>query len=476
MEPMQAALLDQLKDSLIPVAFLVGTLFLLGAVAKTRPASRAFWLIILPIPFLLLAFWWPWMALVFAVYNPLLMLVLLVDAFLLTPAARQLDLSRTVAQKLSIGQDNPVTVTVFNKSNQALQMMMRDDVPADLPVSHTPDAWQTLVQLPPYAHLSLSYAVNPVQRGLYRFEKIHVRYRSRLGLLWFIMQGGRPDEVKVVPDMRRIRRMRVQASKALSAGELYKRTLGLEGTQFSGLRHYFAGDDIRKMAWQATAKLEQPVVRTYEPEVEQPILVLLDAGRKMEGCIRRLQKYDWALTAALAFMGVALDRGDCVGAGVFHNRILASVPLGLGKSHINRLLEALGQTETQSIEPDYETVMLQFARGLKRRSLVVVFTDLIDPIASRSLLRSLESFTAANHQLMVVTFAEREVAEQANAMPQNVEDTYRKGVAADLLAQRRQALAELSRSRKAIVIEAAPETLDEALIQQYLKLKQRSRL
>jgi uncharacterized protein (DUF58 family) len=475
MDGLNAALLDQLKDSMVQLAFVLGAVILLGVRAKAQPTRRSLLLIFLPVPLLLLEFVWPGIGLWLALYTPLLMLVLLVDAFLLTPPVRFISLSRTVSRKLSIGQEGTVQLTAINNSGVPLQAMVRDSVPPAFMNQRLPEDFMLSANLPPYSHQTISYQVRPLRRGGYRFERIHLRYQSRLGLLWMTTQGGRPDKVRVTPDLRRIRRMRIQASRALSGGEMHKRTLGLEGTQFSGLRHYLAGDDIKKMAWQATAKLEQPVVRTYEPEVEQPILVLLDAGRRMETRVRHLSKYDWALNAALAFMAVALDRGDCVGAGVFHHKILASVPVGRGQSHLNRLLEVLGETEPQPVEPDYASALLQFARNLKRRALVVLFTDLSDPLSARMLARSLESFSH-NHLLMVVTFADSEVLAQAEALPETTLDAYRKGVALDLMEERRRALGMLARSRNVLVIDAPPETLDESLIRQYLHAKEHSRL
>jgi uncharacterized protein (DUF58 family) len=422
---------------------------------------------------ILLGFFQPLLAESFTFLVPLLALALMMDRFLLSVPPQNLVLSRAVNPKWSIGQPNVIQISLINNSEQPLRGEIADSIPQGLL------AGQHLPVVPfsaaPYAHEVLTIPLKPKRRGAYAFGKIHLRYRSRLGLLWIRIQGGRAETVKVTADLRRLQRMRIQASRALSAGEMQKRTLGLEGTQFSGLRHYFAGDDVRKMAWQATAKRDLPVVRTFEPEVEQPILVLLDAGRKMEAVTAGLQKYDWALNTALAFMAVALDRGDCVGAGVFSNRVMAHVPLGMGKSHLNRLLETLGETAVEPVEPDYETVMLQFARRLKRRTLVVILTDLIDPPASRHLLRSLEFFPA-NHLLMLVALADTDTQALADALPADAYEAYRKGVALDLLEERRRALAVLSGTRQAVVVDAPPERLDETLIQRYLSLKRQNRL
>jgi uncharacterized protein (DUF58 family) len=475
MENWTVALVDQLKESLLPLAFVLAGILLLGFLGKTLPTGRTLVLAFGSVILAAAGHYWPWASLVTWLFVPLLVILLMVDAFLLSVSARRIDLSRSLNRKLSIGQQNPVQLTIVNNSSAPLSGLLCDSVPPGL-LSGENAAMRTLpVQLVPYGQQDVSYQLFPIRRGRYGFGRIHFRYRSRLGLLWLTMQGGRAENIQVMPDLRRIKRMRIFASRAHSVGELQKKALGLEGTQFSGLRHYFAGDDIRKMAWQATARLDIPVVRTFEPEVEQPILVLLDAGRKMETSIRHLRKFDWALNTALAFMGVAIDRRDCVGVGVFSNRILADIPVGLGRAHLNHILNVLSEIEVEPVEPEYESVMLQFARALKRRSLVVVFTDLIDPVASRSLVHALRSFSS-QHLLMVVTFADRDALSLGNQLPESPYEAYCKGVSLDLLALRRQTLQKLVQGNRAVVVDAPPEALDENLIRQYLQLKRQGRL
>ena len=404
-------------------------------------------------------------------YTPMLMLLLLWDGLLLSPSPKLLRLGRTVTPRLSIGKRAPVELHAANQSGYRLHVEIADSAPQNL--LPQPKANCLKLSLQPYENTSAVYEIAPSERGVYSFQKIHARYRSRLGLLWITMQDGQPDAVKVTPDLQRIRRLRVQASRAMTPGELKKRTLGLEGTHFSGLRHYFAGDDIRKMAWQATAKLEQPVIRTFEPEVEQPVLVLLDAGRKMNNWTGGLCKYDWALNAALALMAVALDRRDTAGAVVFSNRLLAQVPFGSGGAHWQALLETLSETRVQQVEPDYASVMFQVARRLQRRTLVVLFTDLIDLNASVQLVQGLKAFSK-NHTLLIATLSDQDMLAQAQKIPDSAYGVYRKGVTLDLLEQRRQALAKLARYHRATVIDAPPQHLDETLIQRYVQLRQRS--
>lgn len=472
---------ELLADSYVQLAFLLGGLFLLMRMGKAVPSRRAFALILLPALLMLLGFFWPPLERLFQIYNPLLMLMLMVDAFLLSPRPQAVGIARILPQPCQIGIENPVALRVAYSGKLPVHLELRDDVPPAL-IRHRPETVQSQrLSLQPGETATLHYSVLPEDRGTFEFGYVHARYPSRLKLLWLTVQGGEPQVLTVAPNLRRVRQMRIRYSRSLVQGELQKRSLGLEGTRFSGLRNYFHGDDLRKVAWQSTAKLDVPVVRTFEPEVEQPILILLDAGRKMLGrtgtpeAPASLQKFDWALNAALGFMAVALDRGDCVGFGAFSNRILAHVPPRAGAAHFRHVQEVMAGLRAEAAEPQYEAALLQFARTLKRRTLVVLLTDLIDPAASRALLKGLKAFSA-NHMLMVVTLADQNLASLSERLPLNSFDAYERGVAMDLLALRRQTLGELNRGRRSTVIEAAPHELDEALIGRYLSIKRKSQL
>lgn len=466
-------LLALFKDSTIPLAFIIGVMGLLIWKRRAQPSSLSLILLLGPIPLFLLSMRWAWMVWPAWIYTPILMLLLLIDGLLLTPTAHQLSLKRTVASKLSIGRTSSVELTAINNSSQPLTVEFFDSLPAELLDSSIPDLFGRLNLVPAFSQQTVAYTLKPTLRGSYTFNKIHARYKSRLGLLWMTLQDGRAQTVTVTPDLQRIKQLRIQMSKTTSPGELQKKTLGLEGTQFSGLRHYFAGDDMKKMAWQATAKLDLPVIRTFEHEVEQPVFILLDAGRKMASWTDGLCKYDWALNSALSLSAVALERKDSIGAAVFSNRLLAQVPFGSGQTHWRKLIETLSQTQVQNVEPDYESTFLPLARQLKHRALIVLFTDLIDPVASNNLLRGLKSFSS-RHTLIIATLTDAESLELTKSHPQDAYHAYQKGVALDLYALRRQALAALTRTHRAIVIDAPPSQLDERLIQKYCQMKQHS--
>lgn len=464
--------LELLQDSFIQLAVLLSCMALLIFAGRTLPSKRGLVFFLLPVPLFFLGFWFPTTQVILDLYNVLFFLTCLVDRFLLSAPPGQIELNRHLQAKFSIHQDNRILLGVINNSTSPLRGFLTDDFPADL----APDLTLEMeVRVDPYQRTTVDYQIRPMNRGRYRFGRVHLKYASRLGLLWIVKKGGRPETIKVYPDLLRISQMNVRYSKSQQSGEIRKRNLGIEGTQFTGLRSYAVGDDIRKMDWKATARLDTPIVRTFSNEVDQPILLLLDAGRKMETRVQGLTKFDWALNSALAFATVSLNRGDQVGAAVFHQEIVRMVPTGSGPNHMRHLLETLHDVEPKSLEPDYERMFLRVSRHLKRRTLIIVFTDLIDPMTSRSLMKSLKLFSS-HHLLILMTISDASLLALGNKMPQTAFEAYEKGVALDLLNLRRHSLMELSKSQGTVVIDVPPEKMDDSLIQQYLTIKLKNRL
>lgn len=478
MPDLNLPLMELLSQSFLYWMILLGTIGILAWLGRCVPTQRALVLLVVPVPLYFLGFYLSEALPVLDLYTLFFCLVCLVDRFLLTVPVAQIELNRHLEKKLSINQNNPVLLTVVNNSQSPVHLELVDEVPLSL--LSRENAIRILqnplkLTVPAMAEGRAEYLLCPMVRGQFEFGPIAMRYRSRLGLLWRLKKGGRGQSVKVYPDLSRLKAMSVQYSTSQRSGEVRRKSLGVEGTQFAGLRTYAVGDDVRKMDWRATARLDAPVVRTFSSEVEQPILLLLDAGRKMQSRVGALSKLDWAMNAAFAFAGVALNRGDMVGCTVFHQEIAAQIPMGTGKNHLWLMLEKLYAIQPQSIEPDYERMLLHCAHHLRRRSLVILFTDVIDSMASRNLMNGLK-LLAAHHLVILVTLADQELVQIREASPTTIHDAYEKGVATDLWQLRRQSLQEMHKSQLATVVDAPPEKLDEALINQYLQLKLRSRL
>ncbi|MEB3286578.1 MAG: DUF58 domain-containing protein [Vampirovibrionales bacterium] len=501
---LQGQLFPGLDSAYFQLLWLVFTLSVLKFVGRCHPGRNCFLLLLLPVIFYafggmgLETDWLSW------VFNPLLCVILLLDRFVFSVSPKSLTMSRQHAKRFSIHNENLVTLGLVNHSAHPVYGELLDEIPAALSVKAS-DVGELRKPIPfrvsAKASNNLSYVLYPIRRGPYCFGRAYCRYKSMLGLLWINATLGEETEVDVYPDLKQIQKLRLKYTKAFSLGELQKRKLGAEGTQFDSLRTYVAGDDLKKISWQATARLDTPIIRVHTHEVEQPIVVLIDAGRKMLGPASApkrghssndandkaqnnqdahvlgsaVTKFDCALNAALAFATVALDRGDEVMARVFHQETVAEVPLGRGKKQCQRLLDTLAHVAAKPVEPDYQSVMLETGKRLSRRAFVVLFTDMIDPLTSRELVNSLLSL-ARHHVVLVATWQDEALSEEARHIPESLEEAYRQGVRLDLLDIRNRTLRELSRHANISVVDTTPEKLDERVIDRYVSLKLKNRI
>jgi uncharacterized protein (DUF58 family) len=330
----------------------------------------------------------------------------------------------------------------------------------------------------------LSYILRPKRRGAYNFGKVNIRYLSPLGLFWRETKIDLSKNIKVFSDLKALHELTVRLSHSSEQGELHQRKRG-QGTEFASLREYSVGDDSKAIDWNATARRDRPVVRTYETEQEQRLLVLIDAGRMMVSDLEGLTRYDRALNAALCLALTGLTHNDQVGIGIFADKPLLYLPPKRGKVYMNRILEATFAIEPRMVEPDYAGILAYFAAAQKGRSLMVVLTDLTDPTGSQALLNGLASLSP-RHLPFCVTLKDRQVIKLAHeSTTASVfrelkpalarERIYKRAIALDLLSQRELALSVLAR-RGCLILDCPPQELSDQLVDKYLEVKARARL
>jgi uncharacterized protein (DUF58 family) len=383
----------------------------------------------------------------------------------------QLVVRRLVADRLSLGAENPVTISLLNRGPRPLSVRCRDEHPVEFRASETYLAGQ----VEPGAELRLRYALTPPRRGDYRFGRLALRYRGALGL--FECQHAYPIErpVRVYPNLLDLRRydLLVKRGLELEAGTRVARRFGA-GTELERLREYVPDDELRRVNWKATARRGIAISNEYETERSQNVVVLLDSGRLMRAVADGLTKLDHALNAGLLLTYAAGRRGDRVSLLAYADRVKAYLPPGRGKRTFLSILETLYRLEPESTESDHARAFSYLqGRGL-RRSLLVLFTDLSDPEPSRALVGHLAR-AARQHLVAVVTVADPSVTVPAAREPKDAQELYEQVVAQRLLAERRQVLAMLS-GRGIITLDLPAHQVSAQVVATYLELKARGRL
>ena len=386
-----------------------------------------------------------------------------------TPRPSSLPVVRVADPQLSLGAPNPVELRIGAPVRRAVHVTVRDDVPA----AFDADRRAREVDIAPGTDAVIAYHVRPRHRGTFRFGDVHVRVRGPLRLI--DRQGRVPAaaEARVYPDLREIRRYEITVRRGLAydAGQRRARVAGGGGV-FERLREHQPDDDPRAISWKATAKRGRPISVEYETERQQRVFVLLDAGRMMSSTVGGLTKLDHAVNTALMLAYVATRKGDEVGVLGFADEVRSYLAPRRGRRQFLRITEELRRIDVTTTEPDPQRAFEFLRARSPRRSLAVLFTDLVSEDASRALVAAVTRL-AGNNIVLCCLLGDPHLAELAERTPASSQDLYERVVAETVLDARAKALAAL-RQRGVHVVDVPAERLTVATIQRYLELKKRA--
>jgi uncharacterized protein (DUF58 family) len=374
--------------------------------------------------------------------------------------------------QLSNGAPNRIRLRLRSAEPQPVRLRVRDDAPIAFDIDRRT---HEDVVIPGRGEAIVDYVARPRHRGTFRFGDVHLRLRTQLDLLERQWRVPLSREVKVYPNLLEIRRYEVSVRRGLAydAGLRRARIPGA-GTVFERLREYVEGDDPRQISWTATARRGHPISVEYETERQQRVLVLLDVGRMMASTVAGLTKLDHIVNTALMLAFVAISKGDEVGLLAYADDIVAYAPSRRGKGQFRRITEELRRLEPELTEPDHRGAFAFLRQRSARRSLVVLFTDLIDEDASRALVAAIAEL-AGNNLVLCVTLADPQVGALAQVTPRSSTELYERVVAADVVESRARVLSILQR-RGVHTIDVPADQLTVATIQRYLELKRRALL
>lgn len=421
----------------------------------------------------LLSFSWgrPWLRWGALLYDITLLTVAIVDARR-SKLSAGVRVTREFNGRFAVGAETEVHINVFNEQRQSVVLFVKDEYPPQMKLSGQREAY---LDVDGQTSAALVYGLTPPKRGRFQFGHINVRYLSKLNLCWCDTRLGEPVFVKVYPNMRRAREAELKALGARSLVSSHRKTSWRgEGREFESLRDYVRGDELRHISWTATARRGKLTTRQYQIERDQTILIAIDAGRLMTARIEQETKLDSAVHAALALMSAAARAGDNAGLLVFGRKIKSYLPPGRGHDHIDAALEALYSVEPEMIEPSYSHAFEYIAANSKRRSLVILITDLVDEEGSKELLTSLR-LLRPRHLPLVVTIADRDLRAVVSNTPENARDLFTQSVAEEIMTLRETAL-RLVESQGGLALDVTAAALAPAILEKYMQVKERGLL
>lgn len=404
------------------------------------------------------------------VYLMILALYTGLDALLL-PRRRHILVTRSIPERVSVGYPTAVSLTVQNRTRRRLEIQLAQDGSEELEIA--PDRLRSVI--PPRRTVTLECRLTARRRGAHPLGRVFVRALPATGLLYRQFLVDLPTEVHVYPNLVNLRRTELLARRGMSfeQGLARLRSVG-QGFEFESLRRYVQGDEISRIEWKVTARRADLIVKNFEPERQQNILVALDVGRATAGEFGGLSRVDYLVNATLMLAFIALRQRDQFSLVAFSDRIESYLPPIAGVKGIERVARALYRLEPRMVESDYGAACRFLGLKNRKRSLLCMMTDVIDRQASDVLIGYMARF-ARYHLPLAVTLSNPEIHAVAHQPLGSCEDPYAKAVALDVLAAREEAL--ISMRRKGVsVLDVPPNRLTPELINRYTQIKASRRL
>lgn len=406
---------------------------------------------------------------VFIIYNLICIALLLVDYFA-TVDSSFIAIERIGSDKLSIYEREEICFSVYNKSSYKLYIELKDEMP-DFHFKGEEMIMKGIV--PPHEKREFKYYVIPTKRGAFVFKNLHVKYEGRLKLCMKMFKVNLEKDYKVYPNMKNLRKYRLTIcnNRMFKQGQRNLKILG-KGTSFESLREYVPGDEYRKINWQATARINKPIVNQYEPEKNQHVHILIDTGRPMSYTIRGNRKLDMVVNTALVLSDIVNQNGDQSGLLLFNTEVNSMIMPGKGTGHRNKILETLYHIDHNNETSNYDEAFYYFKRKERHRSIVFLFTDFDTIEEAQNMLKVLPIISRNNIVVLVLIKDEKlEIISQSKI--KNHEDLFNKGVALEFLDERKK-LINLLNKRGIFCIECPAEKLEYTAVNKYIQIKNKT--
>ncbi|WP_059013946.1 DUF58 domain-containing protein [Mycobacterium sp. M26] len=419
----------------------------------------------------------PWPALAFGVALLALLAAVAVDVAL-AGNPQTLRIARAGDTSARLGQPVAALLLVHNDGSRRFRGLLRDAWPPSAgaqPRSHE-------LTVPAGRTDTVATTLSPRRRGDQRSEVVTVRSIGPLGLAGRQRSHQVPRQIRILPPFLSRKHLPSRLAKLREIDGLLPVLIRGHGTEFDSLREYVVGDDVRSIDWRATARRADVVVRTWRPERDRRVVIVLDTGRTSAGRVGLdptardpggWPRLDWSMDAALLLAALASRAGDHVDF-LAHDRVTRAAVFGASRSELlAQLVDAMAPLEPALIESDATAMVASVQRRVRRRALVVLLTDLNASALDEGLLPVLPQLSA-KHQVIVAAVSDPRV-DQLAAGRSDAAQVY-DAAAAERARNERRRIASRLRHKGVEVVDAAPEDLAPALADRYLAMKATGRL
>jgi uncharacterized protein (DUF58 family) len=380
---------------------------------------------------------------------------------------RDLRVVWAVPERLYIGDVGEITVTL---AARALNRPVRVQILAEQSGALDPPEMADIL-LEPRVEARIGLPMMPRRRGRVRVERLWLRWRGPLGLLDITRRHPVDRAIDVLANVRGVGSAALQffSSEAV-LGLKVQRERG-QGTEFDALREYTPGMDSRFIDWKHSARHHKLLCKEFDTERNHQIMMAFDTGYLMREPLDGLARLDHAINAGLLLAWISLRGGDLVGIYGFDVAVRHYLRPVRSLSAFARIQQSVAALEYRAEETNFTLALAELNVRLRRRALIILFTDFVDTTTAELLIESLQR-AANRHVVLFVTLKDSVLHGIADAEPASFDDVSKAVIAHDLLRERQIVLERLERLG-IHCLETAPAGLSTGLINRYLQIKQR---
>ena len=395
--------------------------------------------------------------------------LLVVGDVIAAPSPRSLRVQRSVKRSVRLGDSTTSTLTVANTGRRRMTAQIRDAWPPSAGAGHE----RASLSIPAGERRRTRTVLTPTRRGDRQADLVTVRSTGPLGLAGRQASLLAPARLRVLPEFASRRHLSSRFARLREMdGRSAVMTRGA-GTEFDSLREYVVGDDVRSIDWRSTARRGEVVVRTWRPERDRRVLIVVDTGRMAAARLGDAPRLDSHIEACLLMAALASRAGDRVDIVALDVAVRAQLRGQSGPALMSALADTLAPLDAELVETDWTLLASTVHRILSQRALVIVLTALDGSGGTSPMTRAL-STVARDHVVVLASPTDPGLAE-LRADRADGESVY-------MAAAAERDIVELDRVRRRLrrygieVVEAEPGALAPALADTYLSLKASGRL
>ncbi len=402
------------------------------------------------------------------VSNILILGVSFID-FLWLPKKKELTFHRDIGDEIERAEKVNVQIMIENQSSHIMKYRIMDALPRSFDRPFPIEG-----EVAEESKVIATYHTHAPVRGDYTIPKLYVRYRSKLGLWERQVSPDIQDRVRVIPDLSEARHVLNNAQKFLlyDGSQVKKRQIG--SGEFAQIRSYVVGDDLRKINWRQSAKLQELMTNEYEPEHGKYISIVVDCGRMMGVELEDSNRLERSLEAALTVAAAALQKGDYVSFMAFSKNVKAYVPPNKGMPHLKKIINEVYNIQVDPYESNYGNVLQYLETVQKKRSFILLFSDVSTFLYEEAPLFYLQRLRR-KHVFLMLGIEDHMTEAWTKVEPEDSKKAMIKSMAQQQVMEKKRELAKWEKQGLQM-IETPEENLATSAVSRYMDLMNRGLL